>query len=76
MPPQVRLPQFDRELARQVDGIQVIIGDPRRIDTYVKADLGPSTCVIAAETCSASAVIELTVATGASTPAALKAIDG
>jgi nanoRNase/pAp phosphatase (c-di-AMP/oligoRNAs hydrolase) len=27
-------------------GIQVITGDPRRIDTYLKADISPSTCFI------------------------------
>src|SRR5687768_9864502 len=27
-------------------GIQVIAGDPRRIDTYLKADISPSTCFI------------------------------
>ena len=27
-------------------GIQVITGDPRRVDTYLKADISPSTCFI------------------------------
>ncbi len=27
-------------------GVQVLVGDPRRTDTYLKADLTPSTCVI------------------------------
>src|SRR4249920_2724605 len=27
-------------------GIQATVGDPRRSDTYLKADIGPSTCVI------------------------------
>ena len=35
-------------LARRLHdaGIEVITGDPRRVDTYVKADLSPSTCFI------------------------------
>jgi nanoRNase/pAp phosphatase (c-di-AMP/oligoRNAs hydrolase) len=38
----------NRPLARRLDagGVHVIAGDPRRTDTFVKADLGPSTCVI------------------------------
>ena len=52
---EILLPGFEvefivenRPAARRLHdaGIQVITGDPRRIDTYVKADLGPSTCVI------------------------------
>jgi nanoRNase/pAp phosphatase (c-di-AMP/oligoRNAs hydrolase)/copper chaperone CopZ len=52
---EILLPGFEvafivenRPAARRLHdaGIQVIAGDPRRIDTYVKADLGPSTCVI------------------------------
>src|SRR5213083_1877453 len=27
-------------------GVQVVAGDPRRTDTYLKADLTPGTCVI------------------------------
>ena len=27
-------------------GIHATVGDPRRSDTYLKADIGPSTCVI------------------------------
>jgi nanoRNase/pAp phosphatase (c-di-AMP/oligoRNAs hydrolase) len=35
-------------LARRLHdaGIEVITGDPRRVDTYIKADLSPSTCFI------------------------------
>src|SRR5262245_16620662 len=38
----------NRPLARRLHdaGVHVIAGDPRRTDTFVKADLGPSTCVI------------------------------
>src|SRR4249920_791490 len=52
---EILLPGFEvefivdnRPAARRLHdaGIQVIAGDPRRIDTYLKADLGPSTCVI------------------------------
>jgi nanoRNase/pAp phosphatase (c-di-AMP/oligoRNAs hydrolase) len=52
---EILLPGFEvafivenRPAARRLHdaGIQVIAGDPRRIDTFVKADLGPSTCVI------------------------------
>jgi nanoRNase/pAp phosphatase (c-di-AMP/oligoRNAs hydrolase) len=51
----VLLPSFEvnflvesRPLARRLHdaGIEVSAGDPRRIDTYVKADLSPSTCFI------------------------------
>jgi nanoRNase/pAp phosphatase (c-di-AMP/oligoRNAs hydrolase) len=51
----ILLPGFEVEfivenkpLARRLhdDGVHVIVGDPRRTDTYVKADLTPSTCVI------------------------------
>lgn len=28
------------------NGVNVVVGDPRRTDTFVKANLGPSTCVI------------------------------
>src|SRR5258706_7712967 len=37
-----------RPLARRLHeaGVNVIAADPRRTDTWVKADLGPSTCVI------------------------------
>src|SRR6266508_6468840 len=37
-----------RPLARRLhEGeVSVTVGDPRRTDTWVKADLGPSTCVI------------------------------
>jgi nanoRNase/pAp phosphatase (c-di-AMP/oligoRNAs hydrolase) len=37
-----------RQLARRMQdsGYQVRIGDPRRLDTYLKADLSPSTCII------------------------------
>jgi nanoRNase/pAp phosphatase (c-di-AMP/oligoRNAs hydrolase) len=51
----VLLPSFDvdflvdsRPLARRLHdaGVQVISGDPRRVDTYLKADISPSTCFI------------------------------
>jgi nanoRNase/pAp phosphatase (c-di-AMP/oligoRNAs hydrolase) len=51
----VLLPSFEvdflvesRPLARRLHeaGLHVITGDPRRIDTYLKADLPPSTCFI------------------------------
>ncbi|MBZ5558953.1 MAG: DHH family phosphoesterase [Acidobacteriia bacterium] len=52
---EILLPGFDvefivenRPLARRLTdaGVTVSAGDPRRTDTYVKADLGPGTCVI------------------------------
>jgi nanoRNase/pAp phosphatase (c-di-AMP/oligoRNAs hydrolase) len=52
---EILLPGFDvqfivenRPLARRLHdaGVTVITGDPRRTDTFVRADLGPSTCVI------------------------------
>jgi nanoRNase/pAp phosphatase (c-di-AMP/oligoRNAs hydrolase) len=52
---EVLLPSFEvnflvesRSLARRLHdaGIQVAAGDPRRIDTYIKADISPSTCFI------------------------------
>ena len=38
----------DRPLARRLhdNGVNVVVGDPRRTDTFLKADLSPSTCVI------------------------------
>ena len=51
----VLLPSFEvdflvesRPLARRLHdaGIQVSAGDPRRVDTYLKADISPSTCFI------------------------------
>ncbi|HSL21429.1 MAG TPA: DHH family phosphoesterase [Vicinamibacterales bacterium] len=38
----------NRTLARRLHdaGFQIWTGDPRRLDTYLKADLSPSTCVI------------------------------
>ena len=51
----VLLPSFEvdflvesRPLARRLHdaGLQVITGDPRRVDTYLKADISPSTCFI------------------------------
>src|SRR5688572_7135992 len=37
-----------RPLARRLheSGIQISAGDPRRVDTYLKADISPSTCFI------------------------------
>ena len=52
---EILLPGFEiefivenRPLARRLHdaGVDVIVGDPRRTDTFVKADLSPSTCVI------------------------------
>ena len=51
----VLLPNFEvdflvesRPLARRLHeaGIQITAGDPRRVDTYLKADISPSTCFI------------------------------
>jgi nanoRNase/pAp phosphatase (c-di-AMP/oligoRNAs hydrolase) len=56
---QVLAPSFEleflvesRALARRLhdEGIAVITGDPRRLDTYLKADLSPGTCVIVEDT--------------------------
>src|SRR4051812_3799074 len=55
----VLLPSFEvdflvesRPLARRLHdaGIAVTAGDPRRIDTYLKADISPSTCFILEDT--------------------------
>jgi nanoRNase/pAp phosphatase (c-di-AMP/oligoRNAs hydrolase) len=52
---EILLPGFEvefiietRPLARRLHeaGVTVTVGDPRRTDTYLKADIGPSTCVI------------------------------
>jgi nanoRNase/pAp phosphatase (c-di-AMP/oligoRNAs hydrolase) len=52
---EILLPGFEVEfiveskpLARRLHdaGVTVTVGDPRRTDTFVKADLGPGTCVI------------------------------
>jgi nanoRNase/pAp phosphatase (c-di-AMP/oligoRNAs hydrolase) len=52
---EILLPGFEvefivenRPLARRLHegNVTVTVGDPRHIDTWVKADLGPSTCVI------------------------------
>ena len=52
---EILLPGFEvefivetRPLARRLheSGVTVAVGDPRRTETWVKADLGPSTCVI------------------------------
>jgi nanoRNase/pAp phosphatase (c-di-AMP/oligoRNAs hydrolase) len=52
---EILLPGFEvefivenRPLGRRLHDadVTVIVGDPRRTDTWVKADLGPSTCVI------------------------------
>ena len=51
----VLIPSFEvdflvesRPLARRLHdaGIQIAAGDPRRLDTYLKADISPSTCFI------------------------------
>jgi len=52
---EILLPGFEvefiienRPLARRLHdaGVTVVVGDPRRTDTFLKADLTPSTCVI------------------------------
>jgi len=52
---EILLPGFEvefivenRPLARRLHdaGVNVITGDPRRTDTFLKADIGPGTCVI------------------------------
>jgi nanoRNase/pAp phosphatase (c-di-AMP/oligoRNAs hydrolase) len=52
---EILLPGFEvefivenRPLARRLHdaGVTVVVGDPRRTDTFLKAGLGPSTCVI------------------------------
>src|SRR5205807_4617748 len=52
---EILLPGFEvefivesRPVARRLHdaGVHVAAGDPRRTDTYLKADLSPSTCVI------------------------------
>ena len=52
---EILLPGFEvefvveaRPLARRLHdaGVSVTVGDPRRTDTWLKADIGPSTCVI------------------------------
>jgi nanoRNase/pAp phosphatase (c-di-AMP/oligoRNAs hydrolase) len=52
---EILLPGFEvefivegRPLARRLHdaGVHIVAGDPRRTDTYLKADLSPSTCVI------------------------------
>src|SRR4051812_16709857 len=52
---EILLPGFEvefivenRPLARRLHeaGVHVVAGDPRRTDTFLKADIGPSTCVI------------------------------
>ncbi len=56
---EILLPGFEvefivesRSVARRLHegGVQVIAGDPRLLDTYLKADLSPSTCVIIEDT--------------------------
>ena len=55
----VLLPSFEIEfivesapLARRLHdaGIEVAVGDPRRVDTYLRADITPNTCVIVEDT--------------------------
>jgi hypothetical protein len=52
---EVLLPSFEIEflvesktLARRLNdaGVQITAGDPRRTDTYLKADITPNTCII------------------------------
>jgi nanoRNase/pAp phosphatase (c-di-AMP/oligoRNAs hydrolase) len=52
---EILLPGFEvefvvenRSLARRLHegGVRVTVGDPRRTETWLKADIGPSTCVI------------------------------
>src|SRR3954449_7653683 len=52
---EILLPGFEvefivesRPVARRLHdaGVTVVVGDPRRTDTYLKADLTPGTCVI------------------------------
>ena len=52
---EVLLPSFEvgflvesRPLARRLHdaGLEVAVGDPRRLDTYLKADISPNTCFI------------------------------
>src|SRR5256885_6088685 len=52
---EILLPGFEvefvvetRPLARRLHeaGVTVTVGDPRRTETWLKADIGPSTCVI------------------------------
>jgi len=52
---EILLPGFEvqfivetKPLARRLHdaGVNVLLGDPRRTDTFLKADVGPSTCVI------------------------------
>ena len=56
---EVLLPSFEvdflvesRPLARRLHdaGIDVTVGDPRRVDTYLKADISPNTCFIIEDT--------------------------
>ena len=56
---EVLLPSFEveflvesRPLARRLHdaGIDVAVGDPRRVDTYLKADISPNTCFIIEDT--------------------------
>ena len=55
----VLLPSFEvdflvdsKPLARRLHDaeIQVTLGDPRRVDTYLKADITPNTCFIVEDT--------------------------
>jgi nanoRNase/pAp phosphatase (c-di-AMP/oligoRNAs hydrolase) len=56
---EVLLPSFEvdflverRPLARRLHdaGLEVTAGDPRRVDTYLKADISPNTCFIVQDT--------------------------
>src|SRR5439155_8581081 len=52
---EILLPGFEvefivesRPVARRLHdaGIHAVAGDPRHVDTYIKADLGPGTCIV------------------------------
>src|SRR5437764_5485758 len=66
---EILLPGFEvefivenRAAARRLHetGVTVVSGDPRRTETWVKADLGPSTCVIIEDNgrCSPKRILE------------------
>jgi hypothetical protein len=60
---EVLLPSFEvefivdsRPVARRLldAGVNAVAGDPRRTDTFVKADLGPSSCTASSRRCRTS----------------------